>query len=69
MTHLQSVLLQLNQNLQTLREREAKYGGNAPLDLLNQISDHEQALELAGQAIAGELSEAGWREALQPLCC
>jgi hypothetical protein len=60
-------LSQLYENLNTLREREAKYGGNAPLDLLNQISDHQAAIALTEQAIRGELSETEWQEALKPL--
>jgi hypothetical protein len=31
-------------NLNILLEREAKYGGAAPLGLLNQIKDHNQAI-------------------------
>ncbi len=60
-------LTQLHQNLATLRKREAKYAGNAPLDLLNQITDHEQAIAITEQAIAGTLAEAAWREQLRPL--
>lgn len=30
----------LKKNLNALREREAKYGRNVPLDLLNQVEDH-----------------------------
>jgi hypothetical protein len=67
MTDLKATLLRLNQNLSILQERDAKYGGNAPLDLLNQITDHQQAIDLTRQAIAGEISEAEWREAVQPL--
>ncbi len=67
MTEYQAFLLKLNRNLNTLRERESKYGGNAPLELLNQIEDHQQAIALTEQAIRGELSEAEWREALAPL--
>jgi len=36
-------LHKLHENLNILREREAKYAGNAPLDLLNQIDDHKQS--------------------------
>ena len=57
----------LYENLAILREREAKYGGHAPLELLNQITDHRQAIGVTGRVIAGELSEAEWQEALQPL--
>ena len=52
-----ATLAKLNQNLNVLQEREAKYGGNAPLDLLTQIEDHETAIELVQAAIAGELTE------------
>ncbi|MFC1976567.1 sensor histidine kinase [Chloroflexota bacterium] len=44
MADYKTTLLKLNNNLQTLRERESKYAGNAPLDLLNQITDHKQAI-------------------------
>ena len=57
----------LYENLAILQEREAKYGGHAPLELLNQVADHRQAIELTGQVITGELSEAAWQEALLPL--
>jgi hypothetical protein len=40
MTKYQAFLLKLQQNLNTLQEREAKYAGNAPLELLNQIAVH-----------------------------
>jgi hypothetical protein len=40
-TDIKEHLLKLNKNLNILKEREAKYAGSAPLDLLNQIDDHE----------------------------
>jgi len=67
MTDLQAFLLKLTQNLNLLQEREAKYGANPPLELANQISDHQEAIALTEQVIRGELGEAEWREALQPL--
>ncbi len=67
MTDYQTFLTKLHQNLNLLREKEAKYGGNAPLDLINQITDHREAITLTEQASRGELSESAWREALQPL--
>jgi hypothetical protein len=67
MTDLQAYLLKLNENLQILQRREAGHGGNAPLDLLNQIADHKQAIALTRQAMAGAQSEAELREALKPL--
>jgi tetratricopeptide (TPR) repeat protein len=67
MTNYKDTLLQLQHNLNILREREAKYGGNAPLDLLNQISDHELAIALTQQLLAGDLIEAEWHEATRPL--
>ncbi len=68
MTNYKQTLLKLTKNLNTLREREAKYGANnAPLDLLNQISDHQKAISLTRQAITNEITEAEWHEALRPL--
>ncbi|GIK39559.1 MAG: hypothetical protein BroJett011_33920 [Chloroflexota bacterium] len=67
MADFKVVLIKLTQNLNTLREREAKYGGNTPVELLNQIADHEQAIVLTKQAMAGELNQFEWREALKPL--
>ncbi|MBI1878134.1 MAG: sel1 repeat family protein, partial [Chloroflexi bacterium] len=60
-------LIKLNKNLNILREREAKYGGSAPLDLFSQIDDHHTAIALTEQLLAGELNRAEWREALRPL--
>ncbi|MCK6625683.1 MAG: hypothetical protein L6R45_10975 [Anaerolineae bacterium] len=67
MTNLRAFLQRTHQNLATLREREAKHGGNAPVELLNQIEDHQQAIALTEQAIQGELSQAEWKKALEPL--
>ncbi|MEW5961551.1 MAG: hypothetical protein AB1801_27860 [Chloroflexota bacterium] len=53
--------LKLHQKLQILREREARYAGNAPLDLLNQIEDYQQAIALIEQANASQLTEARWK--------
>ena len=63
----EQMLVKIQRNLQILQQREAKYGGNAPLELLNQIDDHFTAIELTRQAMAGELSEEEWRGALKPL--
>lgn len=60
-------LIKLHDNLTILQEREAKYGGNAPLDLVNQVADHRQAIALTQQVIAGDLAETEWQAALQPL--
>ena len=67
MTTQKDTLRKLNENLQILQQREAKFAGNAPLELLNQINDHQQAIDLTRQAVTGELSEDEWREALKPL--
>lgn len=67
MHDLKAFLSKVQQNLLLLKEREAKYGGIAPLELVNQIKDHEQAIALTEQAINGDISEAEWREALRPL--
>lgn len=62
-----SILVQLHHNLQILREREARYAGQAPLELVNQIEDHLQAIELTGRWERGELSETDWHAAIDPL--
>ena len=67
MENLKKELARLTHNLNTLREREAKYGGNAPLELLNEIEDHQTAIALYRQTLRGDLSEAELREALAPL--
>lgn len=67
MTAYPQILLRLNDNLNILREREAKYAGNTPPELLNQIEDHQTAITLTERAIAGQLSETEWRATLKPL--
>lgn len=67
MADKKATLLKLNKNLNILKEREAKHAGNSPLDLLNQIEDHEQAIDLTRQVIAGEISEIEWEETLKQL--
>ncbi len=67
MADFKACLSKLHKDLNILQERESKYGGNAPLELINQISDYQVAIELTEQAIAGQLGEEQWREALQPL--
>ena len=66
----EQLLLRTHENLLILQEREAKYGGNAPLALLNQIRDHQAALELINKALAQGLTETGLqrlKEELRPL--
>jgi hypothetical protein len=58
------ILIVSNPYPNLLPEQEARHGNNAPLDLLNQISDQQQATVLTKQAIAGQLTEAEWLEAL-----
>jgi tetratricopeptide (TPR) repeat protein len=60
-------LTKLHQNLNILREREAKHGSEPPLTLLNKIDDYQQAIALTEQAIAGQLNQTHWYEALKPL--
>ncbi len=67
MSDPKAYLLKLHKNLNVLREREAKHAGNPPLELVNQIDDHQAAIDLTEQTIRGELGEAEWREALGPL--
>ncbi len=58
----QAVLIKLHENLNILQERQAKYAGDEPLALINQLSDHQAAIILTEQLIAGELTEAEWHE-------
>jgi iron(II)-dependent oxidoreductase len=70
MATLKDLLLRTRENLLILQEREAKYGGNAPLELLNQIRDHQTAIDLIEQALSTELTETGLKrlkEELRPL--
>ncbi len=67
MADYKDFLRRLHENLNILQEREAKYGGNAPLDLLHQIKDHQTAVALTEQALQGDLDESEWRQALKPL--
>jgi hypothetical protein len=55
MVNLKNTLLKLNNNLNTLRERGAKYADDIPIALLNQIADHQQTIALTQQTIAGQL--------------
>ena len=66
-TRLEEDLRKLNKNYNILKEREAKFAGSAPLDLLNQIEDHKLAIGLTEQVLAGAISESEWGEALEPL--
>ncbi len=67
MTDPKTFLQRTYQNLLILKEREAKYGGNTPLELLNQIEDHEKAIFLTRQRLDGLLNDDDWRESLAPL--
>lgn len=67
MNPLQANLQLLHQNLAALREREAKYGGEAPLALLNELADLETAIALTEQALRGDLSPAELRAELAQL--
>ena len=67
MTDYKETLLKIHENLNILQEREAKYGGCPPLDLINEIHDHKNAIAFTEQALDGHLSETEWREALKPI--
>ena len=47
----QETLQRFQKSLQILQEREAKYAGNAPVELLHQIEDHRRAIGLTEQRI------------------
>ncbi|MBI1878970.1 MAG: tetratricopeptide repeat protein [Chloroflexi bacterium] len=66
-TKLKRYLKILQKDLNILREREAKYGGNAPVELLNEIDDHQTAIALAESALAGDISAEQLLEQINPL--
>ena len=59
MADFKAVLIKFHQNLNTPREREAKYGGNAPLELLNQIGGHQEAIAPTDTGYAGHTMPFG----------
>jgi hypothetical protein len=67
MTELNAFLLKLHKNLAIFQEREANFGSNIPLDLINQISNHKEAIALTEQVRCSELSETEWQEGILPL--
>jgi tetratricopeptide (TPR) repeat protein len=64
---LKKLLENLHKNLQILKEREAKCGGDAPLSLLNQIEDYQTAITLTENALEGNISVDDLIEGLKPL--
>lgn len=66
-TELQTLLQSLQHNLNILREREAKFGIHTPLDLVNQIEDHQTAIRLVNAAIKGEITSETLEAELAPL--
>ncbi len=62
-----TLLKTLYRQLNILKEREAKFASNAPLELLNQIEDHQKAIGLVESRLAGEISDKALAEQLAPL--
>ena len=71
MATLKELLQKSRENLLILQEREAKYGGQAPLDLINQIRDLETAIGLLEEAVSrNSLTEVQFKQlkaGLKPL--
>ena len=70
MVTLRQLYIYTHENLQMLQQREAKFGGDAPLRLLNQIRDHNTALQLLKPALNTELTTMqlnAIKEQLRPL--
>jgi iron(II)-dependent oxidoreductase len=70
MTTLKDVLLRTHKNLQLLKQREASQGLIPDLTLLNEIEDHQKALQLIRTELVVELTKARLeklREGLKPL--
>jgi formylglycine-generating enzyme required for sulfatase activity len=69
-TTLRQLLLRTEENLNILQERAAKEGLSADLKLLNQISDHEQAIALIAESLELPLTLARFeslKDMLRPL--
>jgi hypothetical protein len=66
-SELKQSLETLHHHLNILKEREARFGGNVPLDLINQIEDHQTAIGLVESRLAGEISREELAEQLEPL--
>ncbi len=66
-TELKRLLQTLHGNLNILHEREAKFGGNAPLELLNQIQDHRTAIAAVEARLRNDLSDEELEQQLAPL--
>ncbi len=64
---LKQFLATLYDQLNILKEREARAAGNAPVELLNQIDDHERAISLTQATLAGDLTPEALKEQLRPL--
>ena len=57
----------LQHQLKLLKEREAKAGNNAPLELRSQIDNHEQAITLVEAGLAGEIAAEELAQQLESL--
>lgn len=66
-TEREQLLRTLQKNLNILQERNAKYGLNAPLDLLTRIEDHETAIALVNARLNNALTDDELEAKLQPL--
>lgn len=64
---LKRLLIKLHENLNVLRQREANFGGSAPLDLLNLIKNHQEAIVLVESRLHNEISAEELEEGLAPL--
>lgn len=67
MTDLKKQLQQFKKDLHILKERKAKYANEAPLALLNTITDYEKAIDLTQQTLIGKLSSDERDRSLKPL--
>jgi hypothetical protein len=67
MPDFKTYLDELHTSLNSLKAREAKQGGELPIEHLEQINVLEHAIVLTEQVIRGELSEDEWQEELKSL--
>ncbi len=55
---LKELLLRTYKNLEILKQKAAKQGSSTDIKLLNEIEDHQTAIELVENALATELTES-----------
>ena len=67
MIQYKEFLVEFNNKRNALEEYKAGFTDHPPAILAAQIRDYQEAIDLTNQAIAGEITETQWNEAINPL--